>query len=41
MAPSVRYAGRSDRKRVSADVKETVVRDSFVLSVFGWLVMVL
>ena len=41
MAPSVRYAGRSDRKRVSADVKETVVGVSFVLLVFGWLVMVL
>jgi hypothetical protein len=41
MAASVRYVGRRHGTRVLADVKETVVRDSVVLSVFGWLVMVL
>jgi hypothetical protein len=41
VAVSVRCAGWSDTTWVSADVEETVVRDSFVLSAFGWLVMVL
>lgn len=41
MAPSVRSVGWSVRRRVPADVKETVVWDSFVLLVFRWLVMVL
>jgi hypothetical protein len=33
--------GRRPRTRVSAGVRQTVVRDCFLLRVCGWLVMVL
>ena len=41
MAPNVLYVGWSNRTRIPTDVKEAVVWDSFVLLVFGSLVMVL
>jgi hypothetical protein len=41
IAASVRYVGRRPRTRVSAGVRQTVVRDCFLLRVCGWLVMVL
>jgi hypothetical protein len=41
MAESVRYVVRRVRTRASAGVRETVVRDSLLLSVFGRLRMVL
>jgi hypothetical protein len=40
IAASIRYVGRSDENVVLVDVKVTVVGDSFVVSVFGSLVMV-
>jgi hypothetical protein len=40
IAANLRCIGRADDNRVLArGVKEAVVRDSFLLSVFGWLVM--
>jgi hypothetical protein len=40
IAANLRCVGRTDENRVLArGVKEAVVRDSFSLSVFGWLVM--
>jgi len=41
IAASVLYVGRRLRTRVSADVRETVLRVAFLLRVLGWLVMVL
>jgi hypothetical protein len=40
IAASVRYVGRNDRTRVSAGVKEALLRIAFLLEVFGSLVMV-
>jgi hypothetical protein len=41
IAASVRYVGRSERTRVSAGVRDARLGDAFLLSVFGWPVMVL
>jgi hypothetical protein len=41
MPASVWYVVRSARTRVSAGVRDTVVRDVFFLGGVGWLVMVL
>ena len=41
MAASVRYVGSRVRTRVSAGVRETVLRDAFLRGGFSWLVMVL